>query len=85
MSLNEQDRAPTPVHVYMPDLMCSEGMWRCVKIFLSYRNLRKRLAKIDIAKEKLSKGEILTPEQQENVASESSVRDEMRSLGATDA
>lgn len=48
------------------------------------RNLRKKLAKIDLAKEKEAKGDTLTPEQQASVESEAGVRDEMRSLGATD-
>lgn len=48
------------------------------------RNLRKRLAKIDAAKEKQAQGSDLTPEQLENIAAEASVKEEMRSLGATD-
>jgi hypothetical protein len=48
------------------------------------RNLRKRLTKIEAAKEKKSKGGELTAEQEENVASEATLRDELRSLGETD-
>lgn len=48
------------------------------------RNLRKKLAKVETAKEKQSKGEPLAPEQQESIAGEAALRMEMRSLGATD-
>ena len=51
---------------------------------LRCRNLRKRLTKVEAAKEKKSKGQELTPEQAESIASEGELRAEMRSLGADD-
>ena len=48
------------------------------------RNLRKKLTKVDTAKAKQAKGETLSPEQIESVQGEAALREEMRSLGATD-
>lgn len=62
----------------------TDDMGRRVKLRDVRRNLRKKLAKIDLAKEKVSKGEALTPEQETSVAAEADVRAEMRELGATD-
>lgn len=57
---------------------------RCINRYSKVcRNLHKRLAKIEAAKAKKSKGAELTAEQEESVASEASLRDELRSLGAT--
>jgi uncharacterized protein with WD repeat len=44
------------------------------------RNLKKRLAKIETAKEKQAKGEKLTPEQEELVRAEASVKEELKAL-----
>jgi hypothetical protein len=46
--------------------------------------LRKKLSKVEIAKEKMEKGDALTPEQQLSIDGEEALRQEMRSLGATD-
>lgn len=48
------------------------------------RNLRKKLAKLETAKEKRAKGDPLTPEQQAGLDGEGALRKEMQSLGATD-
>jgi uncharacterized protein with WD repeat len=44
--------------------------------------LKKRLAKIDTAKEKQAKGDKLTPEQEDLVRAEASVKEELKALGA---
>jgi hypothetical protein len=56
----------------------------CDEIWAVYRNLRKKLAKVEAAKDKQAKGEELTPEQAESIAGEAALREEMRSLGAND-
>lgn len=55
-----------------------------MKWLLCCRNLRKRLGKLEAAKEKQAQGSAITPEQEQSIAGEGALRAEMRELGATD-
>lgn len=49
-----------------------------------HRNLRKKLVKVQAAKDKQAAGVVLEPEQLENIVGEADLLAEMRSLGADD-
>ena len=69
---------------------CTPSRWRASSVTgrsvaaAPCRNMRKRLTKIEAAKEKQARGDNLTPEQEESIAGESALREEMRALGADD-